>query len=298
MKKRFRKIYIEITNICNLSCSFCPGTKRPPTVMGAELFGQIVNQAAEYTDYVYLHLMGEPLLHPQLDRILQICVRQGIRVNLTTNGTLLAGRWGLLLSSDALRKVAFSLHSLEANGIENWQEHLGGILAFTVAARKKGILCELRLWNQDSACRQGENARNDQILKMIGDFLGREVEFSGIGKRHGIRLDEALYLHIEQIFDWPSMQAPQGGKEGFCYGLRDHIGILADGTVVPCCLDSEGSLALGNLQTQPLSEILASARAARIYEGFSNRTAQEELCRRCGYARRFTGREDGLDAAD
>ena len=70
--------------------------------------------------------------------------------------------------------------------------------------------------------------------------------------------------------------------------LRDQLAVLCDGTVVPCCLDGEGELALGNLFRQELEDILRGERAAAIHAGFDARRPAEELCRRCGYAERFT----------
>ena len=105
--------------------------------------------------------------------------------------------------------------------------------------------------------------------------------------RKGTRIGDRIFLEYGDKFDWPDLTAPEGSHRVFCHGLRDQIGVLCDGTVVPCCLDHEGDLALGNLHSQSMEEILASPRAKAIYDGFSRRSAPEELCRKCGYARRF-----------
>lgn len=99
-------------------------------------------------------------------------------------------------------------------------------------------------------------------------------------------LRDHLYLERAGKFDWPDLSANESGTQ-FCYGLRDQLGVLVDGTVVPCCLDHEGDIPLGNLFTQPLTEILTSPRACTLREGFSRRKPAEELCRRCGFAARF-----------
>ena len=108
-----------------------------------------------------------------------------------------------------------------------------------------------------------------------------------VPQRSGERIANNIYLEYGEKFDWPDLTLPDGNPQGFCYGLRDQLGVLCDGTVVPCCLDSDGNLALGNLFLQTLDDILQSPRAQAIYQGFSNRQAVEPLCQRCGYARRF-----------
>lgn len=276
--KRFNKVYLEISNVCNLSCAFCPGTKRAKHIMTQEEFSLLASKIRPRTDYLYFHLMGEPLLHPNLEQYLTIAGELGFRVILTTNGTLLPKQQQMLLSHPALHKVNISLHAFEANDLAvPFREYLGGCLTFGREARGKKIVV-FRLWNQG-----GAEEMNGQILDALHSFFPepwRDV-------RQGQRLADKVFLEYGDKFDWPDLTAPEGGKGVFCYGLRDQLGVLCDGTVVPCCLDHEGDLALGNLKEQTMEEILDSPRAKAIYEGFSRRTAAEELCRRCGYARRF-----------
>ena len=275
---RFQKVYVEISNLCNLSCAFCPGTKRQKHAMAEEEFASLLPKLRPCTDYLYFHLMGEPLLHPQLDTFLTLAGNHGFKVILTTNGTLLQKQQGLLLSSPALHKVNISLHAFEANDLDvPFEEYLRRCFCFGKAAEGK-VLVAYRLWNHG-----GADTRNDEIKAMMAAY------FSGqwVQERRGIRIGERVYLEHGDKFDWPDLTAADGGERVFCYGLRDQLGVLCDGTVVPCCLDHEGDLALGNLFRQELDEILASDRARAIYDGFSNRKAAEPLCRRCGYARRF-----------
>ncbi|MBQ4641533.1 MAG: SPASM domain-containing protein [Oscillospiraceae bacterium] len=275
---RFRKIYVEISNLCNLSCAFCPGTKRPPRRMTPEEFVTLAPKLRPYTEYLYFHLMGEPLCHPQLDAFLEIAHSHGFRVILTTNGTLLARQQELLLSSPGLHKVNISLHAFEANDLTvPFESYLQECFAFGQAAKGKKLVV-YRLWNQG-----GAEERNQQILEAMGVAFPEPW----VQERQGIRVASRTYLEYGDKFDWPDLQAQEGSSRVFCYGLRDQLGILCDGTVVPCCLDHEGDLVLGNLYEQPLEQILESPRARAIYEGFSRKEAAEELCRKCGYARRF-----------
>ncbi len=277
-RKKFRKVYLEISNLCNLHCRFCPGTKRRPHAMTEEEFTLLLPKLRNWTDFLYFHLMGEPLCHPRLDRFLELAGSAGFRVILTTNGSLLQTRQTLLLSAPALHKVNISLHAFEANELSiPFADYLQQCFAFGQAAEGKKLVV-YRLWNQG-----GENEKNDAILETLRSFFPGEWTT----EPRGIRIGQRVFLEYGDKFDWPDLSAEDGGGSVFCYGLRDQIGVLCDGTVVPCCLDHEGDIALGNLFSQDLADILESPRARAIQEGFRSRTAAEELCRKCGYARRF-----------
>ena len=276
--KRFRKVYLEISNICNLHCSFCPGTRRPLKAMTEEEFSVLIAKLKPYTDFLYFHLMGEPLCHPQLNRFLELAGLQGFKVILTTNGTLLNRHQEMLLNSPALHKVNVSLHSFEANEIGvSLQEYLAGCFSFAQAAQGKKIVA-FRLWNQG-----GADEKNAEILAYFAQFFPKPW----VNESRGIRLGDRVYLEYGDKFDWPDLSCEEGTDKIFCYGLRDQIGVLCDGTVVPCCLDHEGDIPLGNLLSQEMDEILNSERAQAIYSGFSGRKAVEPLCRRCSYARKL-----------
>jgi len=278
MNKRFSKVYLEISNLCNLSCSFCPGTKRSKRTLTEEEFSILLPRLRPFTDFLYFHLMGEPLLHPKLGKFLELAGNAGFKVILTTNGTLLKKQQDVLLSSSALHKVNISLHAFEANDLAvPFSDYLDRCFAYGKAAESKKLTV-FRLWNQG-----GADERNQEILEVMQQYFPRPWKV----ERRGTRIGEKVYLEYGDKFDWPDLTAEDGGDAVFCYGLRDQIGVLCDGTVVPCCLDHEGDIALGNLFAEDLSDILKTPRALAIYDGFRNRKASEELCRKCGYARRF-----------
>ena len=276
--KRFNKIYLEISNVCNLKCAFCPGTKRKSHIMTEEEFSSLLPKLRPYSDYLYFHLMGEPLLHPHLERFLELAGDAGFKVILTTNGTLVAKQQEMLLRSPALHKINISLHAFEANDLSvPFSQYLNDCFMFGQAAEGKKIVV-YRLWNNG-----GQDEMNAAILDaMKSHFPGPWAE-----ARKGTRIGQKLFLEYGDKFDWPDLSAEDGGERVFCYGLRDQLGVLCDGTVVPCCLDHDGNIALGNLHKDELAHILETDRAKAIYEGFSGKKAVEELCRRCGYARRF-----------
>ena len=276
-----KKAYVEITNRCNLSCSFCPKTKRKSRTMTAEEFALVLDRLRGRVTYVYLHVMGEPLLHPQLAELMALADARGMKICITTNGTLLSRRSNELLSARNLHKISVSLHSFEGNGraVSEEQTYLEEVWDFAVKASARGVIVALRLWNGG-----GAESLNDGILDFLREKLGSSVWSE---TRDGsFRLAEHLYLERAQKFDWPDMGADEVDTQ-FCYALRDQLGVLADGTVVPCCLDHEGDIALGNLFEEELDTILNRTRARELHRGFSERRPSEGLCRRCGYATRF-----------
>ena len=277
--KRFRKVYLEISNICNLHCRFCPGTQRPSKAMTDAEFAFLLPKLRPYTDYLYFHLMGEPLCHPHLEQFLHLADVHGFKVILTTNGVLLPHLQDTLLHAPALHKLNISLHAFEANDLTiPFQQYLDGCFSFGKAAEGQKIIC-YRLWNEG-----GENEKNSQILSSMQTYFNADW----VTERRGTRIGERIYLEYGDKFDWPDLSAADGGDHVFCYGLKDQIGVLCDGTVVPCCLDHEGDIALGNLFEQDLDKILANPRTQAICNGFAKGKASEELCRKCGYARRFS----------
>lgn len=278
MKKRFQKIYLEISNICNLKCSFCPGTKRSPHVMTAEEFSDMLPKLRPWSDYLYFHLMGEPLCHPHLEQFLHLAGEYGFKVILTTNGTLLHRHQEMLLHAPSLHKANISLHAFEANDLSMpFSEYLHQCFSFGRALEGKKLVV-YRLWNQG-----GADEKNAEILNTMKTYFSTTWQ----EERRGFRIGEHIYLEYGDKFDWPDLNAKDDGEHVFCYGLRDQIGILCDGTVVPCCLDHEGDIALGNLHQESLEDILEKPRFQEIYLGFQRKKAVEELCRKCGYARRF-----------
>lgn len=271
-----KKAYVEITNVCNLNCTFCHGTKREKKFLSPEDFRLFAQKIRPHTEYIYLHVLGEPLLHPQLKEILDICEELGFRVTLTTNGTLLREKTDILLSCPALYKVSVSLHSFEANESRTvLEDYVTSVCAFAAGAARKNVLCVFRLWNNG-----GQDKLNADINALLSDrFPGPYKE-----NRSGITLAKNIYLEYGDKFDWPDTDALPTGAS-FCMGLRDQIGVLCDGTVVPCCLDAEGDIPLGNFYERSLEEILSCDRAKAIVDGFSEGRAAEELCARCGFAK-------------
>ncbi|CAH1224935.1 GTP 3',8-cyclase [Paenibacillus plantiphilus] len=290
--KKFKKFYIEITSVCNLACSFCPQTKRQAKFIGIEDFTKILDQVQPHTEYIYYHVKGEPLLHPKIDQLLDITHEKGFKVNITTNGTLLAKNRHKLLNKPALRQMNFSLHSFDGHeGSTDKEGYISSVLSFArEAAETSNMLISLRLWNltKDNATNQERN-RNREILEAIEqEFkLDYRIEEKFV-RGGGLKIAERIYLNQDHEFEWPDLKEKEDEGKGFCHALRNQAAILVDGTVVPCCLDGEGVINLGNVHDKPFSEIIEDERATRLYDGFSRREVVEELCRKCGYRQRFS----------
>ena len=293
----YKRVYIEITNICNLNCSFCPGTVRPKHFMTAGEFRIVAEKVRPLTDYIYLHVMGEPLLHPDFENIVNIASELGFRINITTNGTLIDRHEAFLLSAPSIRKISVSLHSFEGNNMTGSsvpqvsvslhsyegnnmtspREYLEKIWSF---CEKAEYIVALRLWNDGGA---------DKLNRCIFDFLSEKTGLDVAAlpsDANGRRLTQHIYLENAAKFDWPSTVKNERNVS-FCHGLTGQFAVLCDGTVVPCCLDSDGAVALGNIFIEDISSILQSDRAERMRQGFIDHHPTEELCRHCGYAERF-----------
>lgn len=291
--KKFKKFYIETTSICNLACSFCPPTHRKSQFIKVEDFIKILDDIKPHTDYIYFHVKGEPLLHPKIDQLLDISHEKGFKVNITTNGTLIRKAAPKLLGKPALRQMNFSLHSFDGHeGSTDREGYIGSILSFVrEAVASSDLIVSFRLWNltKDNETNL-ERSRNRATLEMIEKEFGLDFRIEEkVVPGSGIKLAERIYLNQDHEFEWPSLNAPEDDGRGFCHALRNQAGILVDGTVIPCCLDGEGVINLGNVYEQPFSEIIESERANNLVEGFSRRMAVEEMCRKCGYRKRFGG---------
>lgn len=286
------RCYIEITNTCNLDCHFCPKHHRKRRQLSEEEFDLLTNRVRGKVCFLYFHLMGEPLLHPLLPQFVTMAREKGFKTVLTSNGTLLHRAMALL---DTLPyKIQLSLHSHESNARGELSEYMDQVMRFSTQAAGKGTCMVLRLWNQG-----GMDRENEEVMRLIEKYVPKPWK----ERPDGFRLCDNLYLEFDRKFEWPGgggkaasddsdgKQEESDGKleaspskskqEYFCKALIKQIGVLSDGSLVPCCLDHDGDVILGNLFHQSLEEILASPRAQALVEGFRYHAATEPLCQSC-----------------
>lgn len=273
-----KRVYIEVTNICNLNCSFCPKTKRKPEYMDVSFFEKVASQVKEYTDQIYLHVMGEPLLHPKIKEILGICEEFKLQVNLTTNGTLLAQHIEWLKNSTALRKLTLSIQAYEANDI-GWKETLAQVVN-CVNQLPTRVIVEYRLWNWGvSTCAREQVA---YLTACYGQPTKNTDKLSSNKYENSIKLKNNVYIMFDKPFLWPN-QSKQDASKRYCPALTRQIAILVDGRVVPCCLDSEGKMTLGNLHLKSFDEIVKSARVNEMMCALQKGERKFELCKTCQF---------------
>ena len=286
----FHRVHIEVTNICGLACSFCPPKLQPSKTMPLNFFSKVLTQLQGYTKELAFHVMGDPLTLSNLDEYLDITLEKGFEVTLTTSGYYLKKNSFSTLFHPAVRQVNISLNSYNKNSLNlTFDEYMDSVLALCTEklSNHPKPFINLRLWNFDEAC--SETEFNTMLFKRLDDAFEIELDLNEIyaNRPKSLRLGSKVLLHFDSYFEWPSMKS-EHSTQGTCYGLKSHIGILADGTVVPCCLDGEGVINLGNLNETSLDDVLSSERSTNMIEGFEEGKAVEELCKKCSYKDRFS----------
>lgn len=274
--KKYKKIYIEITNNCNLKCSFCSEVKRKRRFMTTEEFENILIKIKDYTNYIYLHIKGEPLLHPNIIEFLRLADKYNLKVNLTTNGTLFSKVAKELSECNSLRKINFSLHS--ENSLDNYCEEI-----FKNVELLKDKIIIYRLWTLKN---NQLDSKSQEIVDKIRKYYNLPQEtVDKIYTSNNIKIKSTIYVDKDNEFSWPEVTTHK--SSGYCYALKTQIGILVDGTVVPCCLDSNGVVNLGNIFKESLEEIINSEKYISLKKSFQDRKPCEKLCQSCTFKERL-----------
>lgn len=270
---KFRKIYIEITNNCNLNCSFCSEVKRPKKFMSLEEFEEILKKTKNYTNYIYLHVKGEPLLHPNIIEFIKIANKYNLKVNLTTNGTLFYKLAKELGNCSALNKINFSLHS--ENNIDNYLESIFENIKYL--SNKTTVI--YRLWTLKN---NELDANSTKIVDKIKKYYHLSTEtVEKIKNEKNIKISSTIYVDKDNQFEWP--KETNHKSCGYCYALKTHIAILVDGTIVPCCLDANGVIDLGNIFHNDLETIINNKKYQTLKQSFQDRKPIEILCQSCTF---------------
>lgn len=287
-----KRAYIEISNACNLRCSFCPspGLSTQREWMSLPLFETVLDQLEGMVTEVYLHVLGEPLLHPLLPDFLAACEVKGMRVNLTTNGVLIGDCSPILRQSPALRQINFSLHALqEISDIRKANQIFDEIIEFAkeTAYGRPDVFINFRLWNNGSQT-ESERAWNTQVYERLCRAFDRALDLVAFDAGKRIELGGRMCLHQEKQFEWPADVAkPSARDRGTCQGLKSHCAVLVDGRVIPCCLDYRGDLTLGHVLRGGIAAALSSDRARAMRAGFDRKMLVEPFCQQCTFCDRF-----------
>lgn len=287
----FNRVHIEITNICGLACSFCPPKLQPTKIMSLIFFEKVLLELQPYTKSLAFHVMGDPLTLSNLFEYLELAKQYGFAVELTTSGYYLKNTPVEVLFHSAVRQLNISLNSYNKNPLSlSFEEYMDGVLQTCknkIESYPKPFI-NLRVWNLDAVL--SEEKFNTMLFTTIESFFNTNIDLDVIhkDKLKSQRLAPKVLLNFDNYFKWPSLKNTHA-SDATCYGLKSHIGILADGRVVPCCLDGEGVINLGNIHDTSLKEILNSTRPQNMLKAFSQGKAIEELCRKCSYKDRFVG---------
>ena len=282
---KFYRIYIELTNVCGLRCSFCPTKNLPNTTMSLPFFEETIQQAKPYTKEIACHVVGDPLTLVNLSSYLDIVHKYKMKAMLTTSGYFMKKHSFETLFHPAVKQINVSLNAFNKNDTRlSFEQYIEPILELCheKVAQKKELFINLRMWNLDEA--MSEDSFNKEVFSKLEEHFGVELEYRGA--KESIRLDNKVLLHFDNYFEWPSLENRDYGH-GTCQGLSSHIGILANGDVVPCCLDSEAVMRLGNLHENTLKNILYDKRATAMRDGFKEGYCSEEMCQKCSYKSRF-----------
>ena len=275
--KKFKKIYIEITNICNLNCSFCSKVEKPKRTMTKEEFTHILSEIKPYTDNIYLHVKGEPLLHPNLIDFLHIAEEYDMKVNITTNGVLFPKKVDELEKCNSLKKINFSLHS--ENDIPNYLDNI-----FNSVEKLTNKTIIYRLWTLHDG--KFDIKSTETVNKIIDYYKLSPKTVEKIYNENNVKITPAIYVDKDNEFVWPD-ENKEENNNGFCMALKTQLAILVDGTVVPCCLDGNGKINLGNIYKDSFESIINSKRCLDLKKSFQDRKPCEKLCLNCTYKNRF-----------
>lgn len=258
--------------------------------MPLDLFDKINKQLKTHTKELAYHVVGDPLVVNNLDKYLDISLSHELKVNITTTANNLNESMFDTLMHKGIKQINFSLNSYNVNSHKkSLKEYLDPIFAFTKYAieEKQHFFINFRIWNLDDD--NSAKEFNKEVFTYANEFFNTALDLEDIYKNRpkNIKLARMIFFNFDEYFTWPALDAPFISEKGFCYGLDSHIGILSNGTVVPCCLDKDAIINLGNLENSDLSDILKTKRVLDIKNSFKQRSTLEELCQKCEYRTRF-----------
>lgn len=267
MFMKFKKVYIEITNRCNLNCDFCIKNQRKTQDLSYENYQYIINKISNYTKEIYLHVLGEPLIHKNINDFIDYAYNKGLKVNITTNGYLIKN----IANNTLINRLNISLHSFNYKYQLSLNNYLDNIYT-TIEKLRKHTFISLRLWVKDK--------NTPQIIEYLNKKYHQNIE---INNNQKVLLANNLIIDYFHEFIWPDLNNNYYSKTGKCYGLINHFGILVDGTIIPCCLDSLGIINLGNIYEDEIDDIFNKKIVKDMQSGFKNNQKCHELCRHCNF---------------
>ena len=258
--------------------------------MTLEKFDKLNLQLKDVTKELAYHVVGDPLVLSNLQEYLNISLKHNLKVNITTTANNLRKEHFDILMNDTIRQINFSINSYNANSHKKTlDEYINPILDFCEYAvlKKQHFFINLRIWNLDET--QSAKEFNTQVFEKVNKRFDSSINIEDMYNERpkNIKIARMIFFNFDEYFNWPSLDNDFVSKEGTCYGLDSHFGILSSGTVVPCCLDKDGIVNLGNINNSQLTDILNSKKVKEIQKGFKDNRLIEEFCQKCEYRTRF-----------
>ena len=266
--RKFKNIYVEITKACNLACRFCPSSKNNNhnEYLSFDKFKHLINEIKDYTEGIYLHILGEPLLHKDLFKFIDYASSY-LKVSVTTNGHLIKNHLESLVSSN-LYVLNISLQSISA--VCELDEYFNNLYKLVVN-RKNNLAIHLRIWNDknsETVCNL-----NKRLYELINQYHLLEYPY--------------VNLSVADEFEWPSLDLDDNLVRSSCLGGKHQMGILLNGDVTICCLDYLGKTKIGNIYEDSFDSLLSKELYKSVLKGWNDLNPYFDLCKKCTYRNRF-----------
>jgi hypothetical protein len=314
-----RRLHVELTNRCNFACEFCPDAdmRRPRGTMAPSLVERILGEAGgdALAREAHFHVMGDPLLYPDLSDAVGAARRHGLEAWVTTNGSLLtpravtqlrdAGLSHLTISLQTPDAATFALRGVDQLDFEEYRRRLveasrsflsqDGPMRLTVCF----LVNPLRRFRAPDAptMRVAESGRElrghmQRWIEWIFTGTARAAEIPdllaktrrvGVLRETYIPLTARLAFQVRVLGNWAAhFDGPLiGARVGYCPGVSENLGVLWNGDYVICCTDYDGATALANATKVSLRTYLSLPSVQAIAEGFRRYRVVHPHCRRC-----------------
>lgn len=298
-------VFLHITTRCNLSCNHCYITCPTPNDLPASLVLRLMDEMQEHQGTSATLSGGEPLLHPEIKRILDYAAPR-LKLQLLTNGTLIDREWAAFLAQ-TLPAIQISVDG-STSGIHDTVRGSG---TFDRIMRAVEYLQNAGLADRITLCATIMKQNRDDLTGIIAlaerlgipsvRFLplrkaGRAQEkWDLIGEELKVEHSESFYQFVMGLQQSRRCAANIScGLSGFLLKLPDHdsiddtwcpvgkqLVVDANGDIYPCVLLMKDEFRLGNAFHQSLEEALHSDRMVKLCGSLLERRTKIEPCSEC-----------------
>lgn len=312
-KIKLREAFLEITSRCNFRCRFCvhPQMRRPKMDMDANDAKRLIGQIAESfaIDHLSLHLYGEPLLHDRVNELARYATQNRLNVNLTTNGAMLTKTKLKAFLDDNVWRIVLSIQHDEKDfgtrragkrwTAQSYFGHIAKLVQFFIDYKSRHADCPTRLeihYLLTGDIKPGvQLIENDADVAKVLNWWGKRlpdhfkpesnpnpIEDQESGYR--IQFGRDAYIRFKPAISFGNAvgeAAPDQCDNGYCFFPDSVLCILSDGNLVPCCIDFEGEMKMGNALESDIVTVWNGSRAREIRAAFERGEAPTDRCRQC-----------------